>query len=479
MIVEDGEAQSEAAARREEHLPTRWERVALRMIRLVPGSRSLGFSHRVKVAMHGGAWTLGGYGVSQLLRAASVFVLARRMLGPQAFGLAALATVFLSGLELLTDLGVGMDVVQHRRGDDPVFINTAFLIQAVRGMVLFCVAAALAFPFASFYHQPAIRGLAIVGAMSVGIRGLASGSIWTMTRHVKLGKLTALTVGCDAVGLVVAIIWSFFSPTAWALVMARVGSAIVYTLGSHLLAAHRPTLIFDRQAAREILAFGAGIFVSSATYFLGGEAERLILGKFVTVAELGCYSLALTVCALPSLALQKVTGQVFFPMISQSVRENSEMAKRHYLRARFFFLVLSLLVGVAFIAYSSRVIAVVLGPKYLMAGWMLQLLGIRAASEIFTAPTASLLFAHGDTRYFAMANTLRMILICLGIVGGYSRYGIHGAILTLAIVPILVSPLLLLGVYKHLRDAFWIEAGCFVSLTAVLPVAFFIPWPLS
>ena len=56
-----------------------------------------------------------------------VFVLARRLLGPQAFGIAALATVFLSGLEMLTDLGVGMDVVQHHRGDDPVFINTAFL----------------------------------------------------------------------------------------------------------------------------------------------------------------------------------------------------------------------------------------------------------------------------------------------------------------------------------------------------------------
>ncbi len=140
--------------------------------------------------MHGSAWTLAGYGVSQLLRAASVFVLARRLLGPQAFGLAALATVFLSGLEMLTDLGVGMDVVQHRRGDDPVFINTAFLIQSARGLILCGVAAALAFPFASFYHQPAIRWLAIVAALSVGIRGFASGSIWTMTRHVKLAKLT-------------------------------------------------------------------------------------------------------------------------------------------------------------------------------------------------------------------------------------------------------------------------------------------------
>jgi O-antigen/teichoic acid export membrane protein len=429
--------------------------------------------------MHGSAWTLAGYGLSQLLRAASVFVLARRLLGPQAFGLAALATVFLSGLEMLTDLGVGMDVVQHRRGDDPVFINTAFLIQSGRGLILCGVAAGLAFPFASFYHQPAIRWLAIVAALSVGIRGFASGSIWTMTRHVKLGKLTGLNVGCDAAGLLVAIIWSIFSPTAWALVVARVGSALVYTIGSHLMANFRPTLIFDRQAAREILLFGAGMFVSTATYFLGGEAERLILGKFVSIAELGCYSLALTVAALPSRALLQVTGQVFFPMISQSVREDRETAGRHYLRARLFFFVLSLIVGVGFIAYSNRVISLLLGPKYFMAGWMLQLLGIRAASEIFSAPTTSLLLAHGEPKYSALANTLRLILISVGIVGGYNRYGIHGAILTLAIVPSVVTLVIFPGVYKHLRKVFWIEAACFISLALALAASFAVRWPFA
>ena len=476
MLIDNDDLQSEIDVPCEEHVSTRWERAALGVIRLVPGSRSLSFSRRVRTAMHGSAWTLAGYGASQCLRAASVFVLARRLLGPQAFGLAALATVFLSGLEMITDLGVGMDVVQHPRGDDPVFINTAFLIQAVRGMLLFGVAAALAFPFASFYHQPAIRWLAFAAALSVGIRGFASGSIWTMTRHVKLGKLTGLTVGCDAAGLVVAIAWSLFSPTAWALVMARVGSALVYTVGSHLMADYRSTLVFDRQAAREILVFGAGMFVSTATYFLGGEAERLILGKFVTVVELGCYSLALTVAALPSRALLQVTGQVFFPMISQSVRENSEMAGRHYLRARLFFFVLSLIVGLSFIAFSDRVVAVALGPKYLMAGWMLQLLGIRAASEICQAPTTSLLLAHGAPKYSAMANTLRLVLVCIGIIGGYSRYGIHGAVLTLAVVPTLVIPVVFPGVYKYLRKVFWVEIGCFVSLTALLAAALWVRW---
>ena len=245
------------------------------------------------------------------------------------------------------------------------------------------------------------------------------------------------------------------------------------------MADSRPTLIFDRQAAREILAFGAGMFVSTATYFLGGEAERLILGKFVNVAELGCYSLAVTTSMLPSRALQQIVGQVFFPMISQSVREDNETAGRHYLRARLFFFVLSVIVGVGFIAYSNRVVSMLLGPKYLMAGWMLQLLGIRAATEIFSSPTTSLLLANGAPKYLGVGNTVRLVLISVGVIGGYHRYGIHGAILTLAIAPTLATLAVLPGVYKYARRLFRTEVACLAALIALLVAAFSIPWPFA
>jgi O-antigen/teichoic acid export membrane protein len=472
-------SEPEAGVQVHQHPPERWERVALAIVRLIPGSRSLGFSDRVRTALHGSAWTLVGYGASQILRAASTLILARHLLGPQAFGVAALATVFLSGLEMLTDLGVGTDVVQHKRGDDPVFINTAFLIQAVRGVLLCGIAAALAFPFASFYHQPAIRALGMVAALSIAIRGFASGSVWTMTRRVQLGPLTWLNVGCDAAGLVVAIVWSMFSPTAWALVMARVGSALVFTVGSHCMGDVKPSWVFDRVAAREILIFGAGMFISTATYFLGGESERLILGKYLTPADLGCYSLALTISTLPSRAFQQLISQVFFPLIALSVRENSETAARHFLRARLMFFIPSVLIGVGFIAYSHRVAGMLLGPQYAAVGWMMQFLGFRAAQEIFLSPTISLLLAHGDPKYSGVGNTLRMILMSGGIIGGYARFGIHGAIFCLAVVPTLVTLAVIPGIYKYLRKIFWIEVSYFAALVALLTVAFFIPWPFA
>jgi O-antigen/teichoic acid export membrane protein len=437
----------------------------------------LASSPRMSTVLRGSAWTIVGYAASQLLRLAATLVLARQLLSPQAFGLVALVTVFLSGLEMLSDLGIGLDVVQHRRGDDPVFVNTAFLIQMARGTVLWAIATAFAYPFAYFYGQPAVFGLAVVGAFSVGVRGMASGSVWLMVRHVQLGRLTALNVSSEVAGFLVSVSWALISPTAWALIAGRLGAAVAFTVGSHLLAEHRVSLLWDRGAARQILVFGAGIFVSTATYFLCGEGERLLIGKFISMEELGCFSLALALSAAPARAIQQVAGQVFFPMIASSVRNDRRIATKHFRSARVVFLTLAIVLGVGFIAYGHRVVTILLPQKYAMTAWMLQLLGFRASQDVLAAPAVSLVLACGDTRYPAAANISRLVLMLSGVWFAFSQFGIHQAIAVVAFVPLVSNAILLFGASRELHTIRLFEATSFLLFLAATGAATIIPWP--
>src|SRR5262245_29382509 len=78
-----------------------------------------------KLAIRGSMWAVGGYGASMVLRLGSNVVL-WHLLVPEAFGLVLLVNVFLQGLEMFSDLGVRVSIVQHKRGDDPDFLNTAW-----------------------------------------------------------------------------------------------------------------------------------------------------------------------------------------------------------------------------------------------------------------------------------------------------------------------------------------------------------------
>jgi O-antigen/teichoic acid export membrane protein len=444
-----------------------WELPAVFAARFIPGLKGKESSTTLRSALHGSTWTMIGYGGTQIIRTASTIILARLLLGPKEFGLVALVNVFLSGLDMLSDLGIGMDVVQHRRGDDPDFINTAFLIQVGRGLILWMIATALAYPFAMFYKQPALLWLAMVGAISTGLRGLTSGSVWTMTRHVQLRKLTILTLVSEGAGFLAALIWAIASPSAWALVVSRVASALVYMVGTHVVAENRVSTRWDPKAAREILYFGAGIFISTATYFLCGEAERLVVGKFVNLVELGCFSLALTLSGVATTGLRQIISQVFFPLMAQKVRDDPERAASHYKTVRLGLLALSACLVVGFIVGSRWIVALLLGPKYVMTGWILQLLGFRGALELFTAATSSMLFTVGTARYAATGNVTKICFMAAGLAIAFTHFGFTGAVWILALSPIAAYIPLLVGMQRYFKSAMRMELASFAALLII------------
>lgn len=418
-------------------------------------------------AFRGSAWTTVGYGSSQVIRLASMLILARHLLSPGAFGLFALVNVFLSGLALLSDLGIKTDVIQHRRGDEPEFINTAFLIQVVRGVILWLLASLFAYPFARFYHQTEVLPLALVSALSVLAINLTSGSVFTLTRHVRLRGLTLLRIAAETTGLLVSVSWAMVSPTAWALVVGRVITEAFYTIGTHFLGNERITLHWDKPAARDIMVFGAGVLASSSTYFLAGEAERLVVAKFIDLAMLGCFALALSITSVPTGAVERLGSQVFYPMIASAVRGGSDPA-RQFRNVRFMLAGCSAFIGITFIVGGKWIVAVLLGPKFVQAGWILQLLGFRAAIDVFTPITAQMLFALGMTKYSAFGNLAKLLFIGTGLTIAFMRFGFREAVWVLALSSVVAHIPLLLGLRRHLRKAFAAEALGFTVVLLVL-----------
>ena len=90
-----------------------------------------------------GAWSLAGYAVSQVIRFGSNLIMTR-LLVPEMFGVMAIATIVMVGLAMFSDLGLRQSIVQSRRGDDPAFLNTAWALQILRGLVLWAIALAIA-----------------------------------------------------------------------------------------------------------------------------------------------------------------------------------------------------------------------------------------------------------------------------------------------------------------------------------------------
>src|SRR5664279_5321466 len=151
-----------------------------------------------KRVFNAGAWSLAGYGLTQAIRLGSNLLLTR-LLMPETFGVMSIAMLLMVCLVMLSDLGLNISVIQSSRGRDPVFLNTIWVTQIVRGVLLWLVALAVSLFLlfadnagivskSSVYADPSLPYVIAIVALSTIIRGAHSTKLYEAGRDLALGR---------------------------------------------------------------------------------------------------------------------------------------------------------------------------------------------------------------------------------------------------------------------------------------------------
>lgn len=385
------------------------------------------------LAVRASLFELGAYGGTQLLRLGSNLVLSR-LLFPEAFGLAALVSIFNTGLMMLSDVGIEPAVIQSSRGDEQRFLDTAWTIQVVRGFVLYGVALLLAWPLALVYREPQLTWLTGVGSLSVVLAGLNSTSIYTLRRRLATGALALIELGSQLAAVLVMICWAYLHPTVWLLVGGALAGAAFKMISSHALdIGYRNRLGWDVEAKDAIRDFGKWILGASAVYFLGRQGDRLLLGRFLGVADLGIYSIAIFLSEAVSAVITRITHGVLYPLLSRVRLDGEARVREVYYRARLALDALALPALGLLTALGPWVIRVLYDERYAEAGWMLQVLAFRVATSCVLVPCETCLFSMGQTRYGFFQNVARTAWIMIGVPVGWRLLGLRGLVYAVAL----------------------------------------------
>ena len=173
-------------------------------------------------AVTGAMWTMGAQVGLYVLRFGGHLIVAR-LLAPQAFALMLLVNTFIHGLIMFTDIGVNASIVQNPDGDDRRFLNTAWAIQVIRGLVLYAACLALTYPYATFMERQALLTLVPVAGLTVLIEGFKSTSLATMNRHMDLKRYMSFEVAVQVISTATMIVWAWISPTVTAQMLLFLG----------------------------------------------------------------------------------------------------------------------------------------------------------------------------------------------------------------------------------------------------------------
>ena len=396
----------------------------------------------------GSIWTLVGYGSSQAIRLLSNLIM-WRLLYAEAFGMMALVNVFMQGLTMFSDIGIGPSIVQHERGDDPDYLNTAWTIQVIRGSCLCLVAFLLAAPMANFYKEPQLVFLIPVAAVGAIIAGFNSTRLFTMTRKISLGRLTVLDLTSQIVALVVTIGWAWFHRSIWALVFGGLASTIVRLILSHtFLPGIRNHFRWDRSSVHTLVRFGRWIFFSTLLTFMVMQSDRLIFGKLIPMGLLGVYSIALTWAALPLSILDRVFNAVLFPLLSRLHNEGTDFSAS-FLKARRPWMLLGGWAIAGLIGGGPTLIHLLYDTRATSAGWIIQILAAGIWLLMLETANGTALLALGEPKWVAAGNAAKLVGMLALIPIGYIRFGFPGAVVGFAGSELLRYTTSVVGAHRH------------------------------
>lgn len=401
-------------------------------------------------ALRAVSWNFAGYGLGLVLRLGSNLIMTR-LLAPEMFGIIAISTMMTVILSLLADFGLRPSIVQSRRGNDPLFLDTAWVIEILRGVVL-CVAMLLLsaglylariaglFPAESVYASPVLPLVIAVSSLGFAIHGFQSMRVFTAERIFDQKRPMQIALVAQGVGLIVMIALGVISGSIWSIVAGGLITELTAVTLSHTwMRGHVNRFRCDKEALRELLGFGKWIFVSSVVSVLAANGDRVLLGGFVDAHFLGLYAIAVLIVGTIEGGMNRLTNIIGLPALSEIARNEPSRLRDVYYKLRIPIDLLLLFSAGALFAVGQLVIDLLYDPRYSATGGILQILALSLVTTRYAVVNQAYL-ALGIPRYLATVNIVRLISLYSLVPSLYYLAGTTSAIWGIALHGLITIP---------------------------------------
>lgn len=423
--------------------------------------------------LQSGSWTLAGYGVNQTLRLGGNLILTR-LLFPEAFGMMAIIQAVIFGVNMLTDVGIGPSIIQNKQGGDPIFLNTAWTVQIVRGFLVWIGLCALALPLAKLYGEPLLASMIPVVGLSAIIYGFNSTKLHTAGRNLEIAKVTQIEVIVSSLGLLVTVYLAWLQRSVWALVWGNVITATLKMFASHvMLHGIKNQFAWDRGALEHLIGFGRWILLSSGFTFLSIEGARLMIGALLDMRQLALFTLASTMNLMLWQAVQQVAWRVLFPAYSEAYRTNPGNFMAILYKSRLLLILPNLTLSVLFILFGSQIMELLYDERYHGSGVMLEQLAAGSLVACVWGSYTGVLLALGKVATSTLLTAIQVVCQFSMMIIGYHYGGEGGLIVGVAAANWVIYPWYALVMF---RNGLWQPKLDLIFLAAsVLIVA--LAWP--
>jgi O-antigen/teichoic acid export membrane protein len=303
---------------------------------------------------------------------AGLTIFVARMLGPDQFGLLALALSVVGVLSLPSDFGISQSAsrfaAEHRDNPEEV---AEVVASALRMKLYFASGATIvlilaAGPIASAYNEPGLawplRAMALT-LLGQNMMGLYGGVMVALGRGAEAFRITvteSIVEAIATVALVLAVAGAAEASLGRAIGFL-VGGAFAFVVGARVLGREAIGIgVKERRSTRRIAVYASAIFVIDGAYALFQQIDTLLIGAFLNATAAGLFQAPIRLITMLRYPAQSIANGVAPRLASRTGERSVEPFQRS---VRYTIIFQALLLA-PIVVWPGPIINLLLGSAY-------------------------------------------------------------------------------------------------------------------
>ena len=367
-------------------------------------------------------WNYASFGLGKVLVFVTTAILAR-LLTPDDFGILAFATLIVSYLSILKDLGLGAALIQNREDIDET-ANTVFTLNLLLGASLTLISFAVAPVVASYFREPLIIPILRILGFTFVLNALGAIHIVRLQRELKFHRKLVPDLGRSLVKGGVSIGCALAGFGVWSLAIGQIAGAIASTILAWFVFPWRPRLRIDVKRARKLLSYGIPLLGVVGLSVIIDNLDYLFVGRALGNTALGIYTIAYRLPELLVLNTLWVVAAAIFPAYA-SVQDQDDTLRQGFLTTLRFVEMLVLPISLGLILVADPLVRLAFGHQWLAAIPIVRILGFLALIQSIGFNVGDVYKATGRPDILVKLNLLYLTWLLPALWFG-SYYGLLG-----------------------------------------------------
>jgi len=402
----------------------------------------------LKDAIKGVGWMTAFRVLYRIVGIVRIAIIAH-LLSPFTLGLFGVITIVLAFLEIITETGINIFLIQEKEDMDG-YINTAWVVSIARGAFIAVLICILAGPISAFFNSTGSKELLYFAALVPFIRGFINPSIVKFQKDLLFHKSFIYRILVFTVESVISVLGVIILRNPYGLVFGLIAGSIFDVMFTFFAVRPWPKFHFDIIRGKKVVNQGRWMTLFGIFDYLYTQSDNIIVGRILGVAPLGIYQNAYKISTAPLTEVGAIFFDVTFPVFSK-ISDEAVRLKSAFVKNTIVNFILMTLTGIFIFIFAGPIVQILLGKGWEAAIPVVKLLSILGVVRGVAGSTSSLLIAKREQKYTAVVMMISTLGLWVSIVPLVRAFGILGAGIAAILGAFVAFPVQIYLVAKVLR----------------------------